>query len=197
MRRLRAGWLVVLAAALFALPAAAQDQRFALRFGLVLVEPTGDAFDTQGGFEVDFEWYFAPRVGFEVASLGSANADFDYNGDRATGVGFSTFTVGINGHVVRTEKADFALGVFGGRATYTDFEFEDSSATWDAKGDSVYGAQAFVDMTVGRKWAVNVGLKYIVTQLELDSGGDLDFSPVVLRVMGVYRWGRHKTPQSS
>lgn len=196
MRR-RAGWLVVLAVALFALPAAAQDQRFALRFGLVLVEPTGDAFDTQGGFEVDFEWYFAPRVGFEVATLGSANADFDYNGDRVTGLSFSTVTVGINGHVIRTEKADFGLGLFGGRATFTDFEFENSSGTWDAKGDSVYGAQAFVDMTVGRKWAVNVGLKYLDAQLELDNGDELDFSPFVLRVMGVYRWGRHKTAPSS
>jgi hypothetical protein len=187
---------MVLAAVFVAVPAAAQDQRFALRFGFVLVEPKDDTFDTQGGFEVDFEWYFAPRVGFEVASLGSANADFDYNGDRVTGLGFSTFTVGINGHVVRTEKADFGLGVFGGRATYTDFEFEDSSGRWDAEGDTVYGAQAFVDMTVGRKWAVNLGLRYIDTQLELDSSNELDFSPIVLRVMGVYRWGRYKKSQS-
>ena len=193
MRRSRVGWLVFLVAALSALPTAAQDQRFALRFGLVMVESTGDTFDTQGGFEVDFEFFFHPRVGFEVGSLGSANADFDFDGDLVTGVYFSTFTVGINGHLVRSEKADFGLGLLAGHATFTDFEFDDSTATWDAKGDATYGAQAFVDMTVKRKWAINVGLKYLDTQIKFEKGAELDFSPVVLSVMGVYRWGQQNS----
>ena len=47
-------------------------------------------------------------------------------------------------------------------------------------------------MTVSRKWAVNVGLKYLATQLELNDGSKFDYDPVVLRVMGVYRWGVHQ-----
>ena len=50
MLRVRLGLMVFLAATLLAAPATvAQDQRFALRFGFVLVEPTGDEFDAQGG----------------------------------------------------------------------------------------------------------------------------------------------------
>ena len=63
MSRARAGLLLVVAALLLAGPAVAQDQRYAVRFGFLLVEPTGDSIDggttrelsTQGGFEVDFE----------------------------------------------------------------------------------------------------------------------------------------------
>ena len=193
MLRVRVGLMVFLAATLLAAPATvAQDQRFALRFGFVLVDPTGDEFDAQVGFEVDFEWYFHPRVGFEVASTGSLNAESELGGNRVTGDSFSTFTVGINGHVVRSEKVDFALGILAGGATFRDFAVERSTATFHVKRDTAYGAQAFVDMTVSRKWAVNVGLKYVDTQVEFERGTSLDFSPVILRVMGVYRWGRHK-----
>lgn len=192
MRRSIVGLVVFLAGALLAFPAVAQDQKFALRFGFIMVEPTGDTFDTQGGFEVDFEWYFHPRIGFEVASTGAASADFEYGGDRVTGLSFSTFTVGINGHVVRSKKVDFALGILAGGATYRDYEVEGSTTSFETERDATFGAQAFVDMTVGRKWAVNLGLKYVDTQLEFERGPSLDFSPVILRVMGVYRWGRHK-----
>jgi hypothetical protein len=192
MRQLSLVLVVFLAAAMLAAPAIAQDQRFALRFGLVMVEPTGDIFETHGGFEVDFEWYFHPRVGFEVASLGSLSSEFEGEGDYVTGMAFSTFTVGINGHVVRSEKVDFALGILAGGATYRDIKVEGETATIEGKRDTTFGAQAFVDMTVSRNWAVNLGLKYVDTQVEFDRGGSLDFSPVILRVMGVYRWGKHK-----
>jgi hypothetical protein len=52
----RRGLLIGLAFALLATPAIAQDQRFALSFGLVMVEPSADRFDNLGGFEVDFRW---------------------------------------------------------------------------------------------------------------------------------------------
>ena len=191
MPRVRGGLLAFLAIVLFAAPTAAQDQRFALRFGFIMVEPTGDSFDTQGGFEVDFEWYFHPRVGFEAASAGSASAELSFDGNRVGTTTFSSFTLGINGHVIRAEKVDFAVGILAGRATYADFEVESARATFGTERDTTFGAQAFVDMTVGRKWAVNVGLKYLDTQLEIEGSSKVDFNPVILRVMGVYRWGKH------
>jgi outer membrane protein W len=200
MPKMQAGLLLLLAALLLAGPAVAQDQRFAVRFGFILVEPTGDTTDngvtrelnTKGGVEADFEWYFHPRVGLEVASLGSANVDVRDDGDTVAGITFSSITLGINGHAVRSEKVDFALGILAGGATYGDFEVEGSTATFDTKSDTAWGAQAFVDMSVSRKWAVNVGLKYLATQLELKDGSKFDYDPVVLRVMGVYRWGVHQ-----
>ena len=45
-------------------------------------------------------------------------------------------------------------------------EIEDSTTTISTEQDTVFGAQAFVDMTVGRRWAVNLGLKYLATELE-------------------------------
>ena len=192
MPRIRAALLIAAAVGLFAAPAMAQEQRFAFRFGFIIVEPTGDAFDdTQGGFEVDFEWYFHPRVGFEAAIASSTNSDFELTGQRVTDLLFSTFTLGFNGHVVRTKKVDFALGILAGSAAFRDVEIEGSTTTFQIARDTAFGAQAFVDMTVSRKWAVNVGLKYLDTQLELEQGPELDFNPVILRVMGVFRWGRH------
>ena len=200
MARARAGLLLVVAALLLAGPAVAQDQRYAVRFGFLLVEPTGDSIDggttrelsTQGGFEVDFEWYFHPRVGLDVASIGSASADVESGGSRVAGVTFSAFTLGINGHVIRSEKVDFALGLVAGSASYSDFEVEGSTTTFDTERDTTFGAQAFIDMTVSRNWAVDLGVKYLASRLELEDGSKIDFDPVILRVMGVYRWGKHQ-----
>ena len=191
MFRLRAILLVAAAVGLFVAPAMAQDQKFALRFGFIIVEPTGDSLDdTQGGFEVDFEWLFHPRVGFEAAIANSTNSDFEVTGQRATDLLFSTFTLGFNGHLIRSKKVDFALGILAGSAAYRDLELEGSTQTLQVARDTAIGAQAFVDMTVSRKWAVNVGLKYLDTQLEIEQGSELDFNPVILSVMGVYRWGK-------
>jgi outer membrane protein W len=201
MLRARAGLLLVVAVALMlAGPATAQDQRFAVRFGFLLLEPTGESSEdgttrelsTQGGFEVDFEWYFHPRVGLDVSSLGSGSADVEYDGTRVAGVSFSAFTLGINGHVIRSEKVDFALGLVAGSASYSNFEVDGSTTTLSIEGDTTFGAQAFIDMTVSRNWAVNLGIKYLDTRL--DQGDDLriDFDPVIFRVMGVYRWGKHQ-----
>jgi hypothetical protein len=192
--------LVAAIALLSAGPAVAQDQKFAVRFGFLLLEPTGDGSDggtgrelsTQGGFEVDFEWYFHPRVGLDVASLGAANADVESDGETVAGVTFSAFTLGLNGHVIRSEKVDFALGLVMGSASYGDFEVEGSTTTFNTETDTTYGAQGFVDMTVSRNWAVNLGIKYLTTTLELENGTKIDYDPLIFRVMGVYRWGKHE-----
>jgi outer membrane protein W len=200
MKKSRTVLLLSLAVIVLAGTAAAQDQRFAIRFGLNLVEPTSDTtiegenfkLDTKSGGEFGFEWYFHPRVGFEVATTGSANAEIKTGGDEITGGTFSTFTLGINGHVIRSEKVDFALGLLAGRAAYGDFEVDGSTTRIDLDADTTYGVQAFVDMTVSRKWAVDVGIKYLQTQLDLATGETIDYNPVMLRVMGVYRWGQAK-----
>ncbi len=191
-------WL--LAALLPAGASVAQDQKFAIRFGFNRVESTGDTnvggiareLDSMRGGELDFEWYFHPRVGFEVASTAAASADVLIDGDVLAGVSFSTFTLGVNGHLVRSEKVDFAVGLLAGNARYADFEFFTTRATIGTERESVWGAQAFVDMTVGRKWAVNLGLKYLDAQLDPGSGPSIDHNPVILRVLGVFRWGKPK-----
>ena len=79
--------------------ASAQDQRFAVRFGLVLLEPTSDSvvmgerseLATAFGSQAVFEWYFANRVGLE-GSLGfAADADVESDGDVLAGVSMSGF----------------------------------------------------------------------------------------------------------
>jgi outer membrane protein W len=192
--------MLSLTAVLLAGSAAAQDQQFAIRFGLNIVDPTSDStvdgdnfeLDTKSGGEFGFEWYFHPRVGFEVATTGSANAEIKTGGDEITGGTFTTFTLGINGHVVRSEKVDFGLGLVAGRARYADFDVAGSTVIVEQETDTTWGAQAFVDMTVSRKWAVDVGIKYLQTQLNFETGEQLDYNPVIFRVMGVYRWGRAK-----
>lgn len=194
------GSLMVLSLLLLSAPGFAQDQKFAVRFGLNLVEPTGDSdgggllqeFDTHGGVEGDFEWYFHPRVGFEAGIAGSGTFDFDSDSDTVDGTTFSTITVGINGHVVRSDKVDFFLGILAGSARYGNFEAEGSSVSFDSERDTIWGAQAAVDMTVSRKWAVNLGLKYLKTRLDLAGNASVDYDPVILRVMGVYRWGKQE-----
>jgi len=198
----RLGALFAIALTIFAAGTAAAEERpLAIRFGLLLLEPTSETtvggttrtFDTQSGAEFEFEWYFLSRLGLEASLLGSA--DVDVSGDDDDDIAaltFSTVTVGLNGHPIRTEAIDWGIGVFGGRATYGDFESTDSSWTFDYKRDTVWGAQTFVDIPIkkGGRWGIDIGVKWISTALELDSGAEIQYDPFIGRVMGVYRWGQ-------
>lgn len=193
---------VMLLANLLPGAAAAQDQRFAVRFGINLVEPTGQStsmgqtseLDSQTGGEIGFEFYANRRLGLEVSMSGSASTDVQTSGLVVASVTFSSFLVGLNWHVVNTENVDWSLGVLAGRAGYGNFEVTSGITTIQIQDDTTYGVQTSVDLpiTKGGHWAINVGVKYLVTSLKLEGGQDIDFDPVILRVMGVYRFGTGK-----
>jgi hypothetical protein len=198
MRR-SSGFGIIVLVACVAAPAAAADSRFAVRFGLNLLEPTGDSssngqqreFDTQNGIQGSFEWYFLNRLGLEAGILGAADVDINDDNDTGGALTFGMLNVGLNAHPIRTETIDWGIGAFGGRASYGDIDWTDSSVSWRSEDDTVWGAQTFLDISIkkGSRWGVGIGLKWISTALELDSGVDIDYDPLVVSVSGVYRWG--------
>ena len=201
MRRSSILGFIVLATSLAA-PVAAADHRFAVRFGLNLLEPTADSssggqrreFDTQTGIQGSFEWYFLPGLGLEAGILGAAEVDVNDDNDTGGALAFGVFSVGLNAHPVRTDSVDWGIGAFGGRAGYGDVDWTDSSATWRSEDDTVWGVQTFLDISIkkGDRWGIGIGLKWISTALDLDSGASIDYDPLVASVSGVFRWG---TPQ--
>lgn len=197
----RIGTSLAIAVVMLAFSAAeAEEYPFAIRFGLLLLEPTSESrvggstrtFDTQSGAEVAFEWYFLSRLGLEAGVLGSADVDVADNNDEIAALTFTTLTLGLTAHPVRTESVDWGLGVVAGRAVYGDFDWTDGSATFSYRRDTVWGVQTFLDIPIkkGGRWGLDVGVKWISTGLDLESGYEIEYDPFIGRVMGVYRWGR-------
>jgi hypothetical protein len=180
-------------------PALADESPFAIRFGITLVEPTTDTsfqgsvteFDSNFGAEFDFEWYFLSRLGLEAGVMTSGDVDVTEDRDAIGAVTFSTLTVGLNGHVVRNDSIDWAIGVVVGQASYGDFDSSDGVTTFRSEEDTIWGVQTFLDIPInkGGAWAIDVGVKWVSTSLDPGSGPGLDYDPVILRVMGVWRWG--------
>lgn len=189
---------VVLVACVTA-PAAAEEHAFAVRFGVAVLEPTADSnsgglrreFDTQSGIEGSFEWYFLSRLGLEAGLLGAADVEVDSDNDTGGALTFGALTVGLNAHPVRNDRVDWGIGAFVGRAGYGDVDWSDNSVDWRTEDDTVWGAQTFLDIPIkpGGRWGFGLGVKWISTALELDSGVAIDYDPLVVRASGVYRWG--------
>ena len=198
--RLAAITLIMLWCSHFALAA---DERFAVRFGLVGIEPTASSI-IQGqrnelkrafGGEGDFEWYFTRHFGLEGSFAFGVDADVEENSDTVAGVTVTPITVGINWHVIRNDRFDWYIGAVGGRIGYSDFEFTStngsSTGSVESESDTTYGLQTALDIGVAAsgRWGINVGLKYLSADLPLGgTGAKLAVDPVILRVMGVFRW---------
>jgi outer membrane protein W len=206
--------LLMFVVALLAQPAlaGAEDKRFALRFGLVLFEPTSSTniegtdveFQTAFGPEVDFEWYILKRLGLEVSFASAVDGDIETNDQtdttRLTGITATPITVGVNAHIIRNSAVDFYIGLVGGTIRYGSYDISGGDGDFEATSDkidssSTFGAQAAADINVGESWAVNIGLKYLDADATLegvvdDSGRQvtIDVNPLIFRVMGVFRF---------
>jgi len=190
--------VAIVCTTLLSAPALAQDQTLILRFGPTLLESTSGSdtdlgrydLSSNGGFEVNFEWMFHPLWGLEASQQISGDIDFESDDDTVSGAGvsFIWFTVGINIHPVRTERIDWGIGVMGGKAYYSDFEFDDDRFDIETTDDTVWGAQTFIDISVNRRWAVDLGVRYVETSINLSRGREIEYTPLVFRAMGVVRW---------
>ena len=88
----------------------AEDEPFAIRFGVVVLQPTGGReilgqeyeLGTSYGGEFDFEWYALHHLGLEGSIAIALDADIESRGDAVAGVTMVPLTVGLNGHIIRT-----------------------------------------------------------------------------------------------
>jgi outer membrane protein W len=181
----------------------AADERFAIRFGLILLEPTGSSI-VQGerselkssvGGEFDFEWYFFKHFGLEGSVATAVDADVEENSDTVAGVTVTPITVGINWHVIRNERIDWYIGAVAGSIGYNDFTFTSaggsSTGSVDTERDSTYGLQTALDIGVAGsgRWGINVGIKYLSAGLPIEgTNQEIAVDPFIARVMGVFRW---------
>jgi outer membrane protein W len=207
MRHIRRILWVALAVSLLVQPALAQDRRFALRFGIVGMSPTGDStidgssakLESAFGAEVDFEWYINQHLGLE-ASLGFA-ADTDVkSNDNLTvvsGVTLVPATIGLNGHIIRSENVDWYIGILGGVMRYGDFDFVSGGGGSTSNSNKIdssgtFGAQTAVDIAFGSndRWAINIGIKYLESELEPENSAlpSVRVDPLSYRALAVFRF---------
>jgi hypothetical protein len=202
MRASRLPIIALAAASLFVLPHAARaaDERFAIRFGVALLEPTSDTnimgmtneFEQGYGPAFDFEWYFLPRLGLQGSVITGADVDVDRENDVGGGVTITPITVGLNGHLVRNDKLDWGVGVFAGSVVFGDFEYDDDNGSFSSEDDATLGARSFVDIAVGQsgRWGFGFAVDYLDMTYEDDAGAtEIDVDPFVVRAMGVWRFG--------
>jgi outer membrane protein W len=194
-----AKWLLIAAffIALMA-PAAAGDEQFTIRFGIILLDPTAESvieggnakLDQAWGGGFDFEWYFGERVGLEGSIATGIDADIDWDGDTAAGLTVTPVTAGLNGHLVKNEKIDWFIGVLVGQMYFGDFDYDDGTTTVNTETTTTYGAQTGIDFAVSEsgKWGIHFGVKYLVADVEFDRGPSLDIDPLIVKAMGVFRW---------
>ncbi len=181
-----------------AAPASAGDQRFTIRFGVILLEPTADSviegqkaeLDQAWGGGFDFEWNFGERVGLEGSVATGVDADINRDDETAAGVTVTPVTVGLNGHLVKNDKIDWFVGVLVGQMYFADFDFVDDTATVSSETSTTYGAQTGIDFAISEsgKWGIHFGVKYLVADVDFGDGAKLDVDPLLVRAMGVFRW---------
>jgi outer membrane protein W len=210
MRHVGRVLLLVLAVSILAQPAlaGAEDKRFALRFGFMLLEPTSSSriegstveFQTSWGSQVDFEWYIVRRLGLEASFASAVDGDIESNDDttRLSGITITPITLGLNAHIIRNSAVDFYIGLVGGTIRYGSFDISGGDGDFQGESNkidssSTFGVQAATDINIGEKWAVNIGLKYLDADADLEARVDgqrvtIAINPLILRVMGVFRF---------
>ena len=180
-------------------PVRAEHKPFNIRFGVAMLEPTGNTTINSVNNEVtgtfgpafDFEWRFSELLGLEGAIATAIDADIEEDGDAGAAVTMTPITAGLNAHIVRTKRVDWAVGVLAGQMIYADFAFVDDTATGSADNDFAYGAQTFVDFHVSEMWGFHIGVDYLKTQLEATRdgmGATIDVDPLVVKAMGIVSW---------
>ncbi len=195
-RLARIVFAAVLLSSFLAAPSQAQDQTLILRFGVSLVEPTSEtgrgidrfSLGTRGGIGAAFEWMFQPNLGLEVSHDLIGDVDVERDGDYVAATTLSTLVVGVNFHPIRNARYDWGVGAFYGGAFLSDWEGRDGEFDFESRSDSTWGAQTFVDISVSRRWAVDLGLKYYDASVDFGRRGKIDYNPLLFRVMGVVRW---------
>ncbi len=207
MRRIGRILWVVLAVSILVQPALAQDRRFALRFGGVAMSPTSDStiagtsvkLEAAFGVEVDFEWYINQHLGLEASVAFASDTDVE-SSDNLTvvsGITHIPVTIGLNGHIIRSEKVDWYIGVLAGAVRYGDFDFvsgggSGSGSTNKIDTSGAFGAQTAVDIAIGSndRWGVNIGIKYLESKIEPEDPtlNTVQVDPVNYRVMAVFRF---------
>jgi len=170
--------------------AAAQDEKFAVRFGVFSVNPTSDTvimgmnneLTTAYGPQGSFEWYFADRFGVEGGGGWAFDADIKMDGNVFAGVSILPLTAGINWHPVRTPKVDWGIGVLASVVVYSDFTFVDTGmgtvTSVETDADAGLGVQTFLDIGSGR-WGASFGVKWLDSDFDL-GGQSLSVDPIII-----------------
>lgn len=198
METLKKGIAVCLLSLIISDSVWAQEQRFAIRLGPVLVDPTSNAtirgqnteLDDAYGGELNFEWYFKPKWGLELSAVGAADVE-SIGDDIDGGISVNPFTVGLNFHPIRNRNVDWSVGLLLGRVRYGDFTVQGDDFATTINDDSTYGIQTSVDLSPSswKHWAFNIGVKYLKSSAEFKgSPGEFDVDPLIWRVLLGYRW---------
>lgn len=186
------GFLVLSAVAL---PASAGDTQWTARFGLLSSNPTGDLsesgqtteLDDSIGLHVSAEFQVTDRIGVEPGlSYGKHDIDVKEAGFPTLDFGDTTwFALTVNGnfHLLREKKFDLYVGPTIGYVFWDSIDSSVFPSSIPTDDSFAIGANAGIDVPIGESpWAFAGGLGYLVTELGVQGGSDIDVDPIQIKV---------------
>lgn len=194
-------------AALFALaaPARAEDTHFKIYGGPAYVAPMSDSDVTIGsitdtiegeqqvGWNLGIEGRIGSWFGIELDYV-NADQDVSFGGGTIGDATFSPLTATLNFHVVHTKIVDFYLGPSYSYVNWGDIHVNaDGGAITGGsdigtESDQTWGASLGLDIGVGKHFAICGGVKYLDTDLKLNSGETAGVKPLVARLSAAFRF---------
>jgi outer membrane protein W len=183
----------VVASAAVALSAASQENDQALKlFGAaVQVMPRGESAVAgvassvkaadELGFELGAEWKPSQRIGIEASYL-TATHDVEANGTPIGDIELRPLTVALNFHVLRRDNLSWYVGPTVAYIDWSGLELA-GGAVLDVDGETTFGATTGVDIDLGERLALQLGLRWLDAAVEspaLPSSVSVD--PLFMRV---------------
>ncbi len=192
---------LVLALMFLALPAAADDEGWQLRFGGVWVDPDLSVdevqndgsrvraeADSQLGLRLALEYRFSPRLGVEFGALwAEPDVEVTIDGvvfclcrlEASDSLRFTSLTAGLNVHLTPEGPVDFYVGPLIAWVLYGDLGFRFSvggltdTVAFSSSDELAWGVQAGVDVPFGDgPWALNLAAQYLDTTLGVRAEDD-------------------------
>ncbi|MDH3628899.1 MAG: outer membrane beta-barrel protein [Acidobacteriota bacterium] len=185
--------------AIAGLPVTAGDAERGVRFGLLSSSPSGDSTDAgqtteldgSTGFFLSFEFPVSPRFGIEpgieiadhditVKEMGFPTLDF---GETT----WTALTVNGNFQLMPEKSYDLYIGPTIGYVMWDDISTSLFPGDVPVDDDFTLGANFGIDVPLGdSSWKFSAALRYLTSDLGIDSGSDIGVDPVQIK-LGVAR----------
>lgn len=195
MKRILGLVIVVVAAAVLAVPAQALEYKFRVYGAAAYVVPISDgqvdgttveAADVVG-WELGAEWKPTNLLGIELAYL-YANPDIEALGTTVGDVTLQPIFLSANFHLVRTKLLTFWVGPTASYANWGNLELSDGSSV-QTDSEFAYGASTGVNISLFKLMALQVGARWQKLQVaDSATGESVDVDPFFVNLGLAFRF---------
>ncbi len=146
------------------------------------------------GWNLGIEGRFNRLIGIELDYL-NAKQDVSFGGSTIGDTTFQPVTASANFHLIPSKHFDFYLGPSFSWVNWGDIKLSTSGSDVVPPGtdtgldsDTAWGAQVGIDFGFGEHFAVGAGLRWINTEMKLNSGQTISVEPLIARITAAFRF---------